>query len=315
MAAQYINFFTDFGFKKLFGTEVNKDLLIDFLNELLRGQEKPIRDLTYTNPARLGSTEIDRKAIFDLYCVTEDGEKFIVELQKAKQKFFKDRSLFYATFPIQEQAISGNDWNFELKAVYTVAILDFVFDEDKDDPEKFHYVVKLADQETNRVFYDKLTFVYLEMPKFTKTEAQLVTHFDKWLYAIRNLGNLDHRPAALQERIFQKFFEKAKIANLAVEDRKSYEASLKYYRDLNNVIDTAREEAAVQALQIGLQKGEEIGLEKGEQIGLEKGEQIGLEKGREEGQHMGIRIAFDRLVASGVPELEARKMLGLLPPE
>ena len=303
MAAQYINFFTDFGFKKLFGTEVNKDLLIDFLNELLRGQEKPIRDLTYTNPARLGPNEVDRKAIFDLYCETEDGEKFIVELQKAKQKFFKDRSLFYATFPIQEQAVSGNDWNFELKAVYTVAILDFVFDEDKDDPEKFHYVVKLADQETNRVFYDKLTFVYLEMPKFTKTEDQLVTRFDKWLYAIRNLGNLDHRPAALQERIFQKFFDKAQIANLAPDDRQSYEASLKYYRDLNNVINTAREEAALQAHQMG----EQIGLEKG----LEMGEQIGLEKGREEG----LRIAFDRLVASGVASPEARKMLGILPPE
>ena len=73
------------------------------------------------------------------------------------------------------------------------------------------------------------------------------------------------------------------------------------------MIDTAREEAAVQALQIGLQKGEEIGLEKGR----EEGEQIGLEKGEQKG----IRIAFDRLVASGVPELEARKMLGLLPPE
>ena len=303
MAAQYINFFTDFGFKKLFGTEVNKDLLMDFLNELLRGQEKPIRNLTYTNPARLGANEVDRKAIFDLYCETETGERFIVELQKAKQKFFKDRSLFYATFPIQEQAVSGCAWDFELKAVYTVAILDFVFDEDKDDPNKYHYVVKLADQETHRVFYDKLTFVYLEMPKFTKTEDQLETRFDKWLYAIRNLGNLDHCPSALRGRIFKKFFDKAQIANLGPEDRKSYEASLKYYRDLNNVINTAREEAAAQAHQEGRQEGEQIGLEKGEKIGLEKGEQMGLRK------------AFERLRGSGVPELEARKMLGIIPPE
>jgi len=290
MAAKFINFFTDFGFKKLFGSEPNKDLLIDFLNELLRYLEKPIVSLTYTNPERLGPSLPDRKAIFDLYCESEDGSKFIVELQKAKQKFFKDRTLFYSTFPIQEQAGDGN-WDFRLKAVYTVAILDFVFDEDKNDPDKFLYVVKLTDQETNRVFYDKLTFVYLEMPKFTKTEEQLETHFDKWLYAIRNIGHLDHLPAALKEKIFRKFFEKARIAKLDPEERKSYEVSLKYYRDLNNVIDTAKEEA--------------------ESRGLEKGEKIGIEKGRQEGEKIGLEKALERLLAGGMSEAKARKMLGI----
>jgi len=127
----YVNPFTDFGFKKLFGSEPNKDLLIDFLNELLKTKEK-IKDLTYKKTEHLGSTDTDRKAIFDLYCENERGEKFIVELQKVKQQFFKDRSLYYATFPIQEQAQKG-DWNYELKAVYCVGILDFVFDDkDKD---------------------------------------------------------------------------------------------------------------------------------------------------------------------------------------
>ncbi len=125
---KYLNPFTDYGFKKLFGEPVNKNLLLDFLNELLREEQGEITDLTYLKNEHLGSSEVDRKAIFDLYCENERGEKFIVELQKTKQNFFKDRSLYYATFPIQEQAERG-DWNYQLKAVYTVAILDFVFDQ------------------------------------------------------------------------------------------------------------------------------------------------------------------------------------------
>ena len=89
---KYINPFTDFGFKKLFGEEPNKDLLLDFLNELLKDKEGKIKNLTYLKSEHLGAGEPDRKAIFDLYCENEEGEKFIVELQKTKQKFFKDRA-------------------------------------------------------------------------------------------------------------------------------------------------------------------------------------------------------------------------------
>jgi predicted transposase/invertase (TIGR01784 family) len=183
---KYINPFTDFGFKKLFGTEPNKDLLIDFLNELLRKDEGEIRDITFLSKEQLGRTIDDRKAIFDIYCENESGDKFIVELQKAKQNYFKDRSIYYSTFPIQSQAEKG-DWNFQLKSVYTVGILDFIFEENKGDKEVFHHEVQLFDKNSQIVFYDKLTYIYLEMPKFSKTIDELETHFDKWLYIIQNL--------------------------------------------------------------------------------------------------------------------------------
>ncbi|MBI3259490.1 MAG: Rpn family recombination-promoting nuclease/putative transposase, partial [Ignavibacteriae bacterium] len=157
---KYINPFTDFGFKKLFGTEANKDLLIDFLNELIKEQGK-ITDLTYLKNEHIGRSEFDRRAIFDIYCENERGEKFIVEMQKAKQNYFKDRSLYYATFPIRDQAMSGS-WTFELKAIYTVGILDFIFDEDAHDNDYYHYEVKLMETTKKEVFYDKLTFIYLE---------------------------------------------------------------------------------------------------------------------------------------------------------
>ena len=159
---RYVNPYTDFGFKLLFGTDMNKELLISFLNSLLHGREV-IKDVTYLNAEHLGTQEYDRKAVFDVYCENEQGEKFLVEMQKGEQQFFKDRSVFYSTFPIREQAKRGN-WDYELKAVYTVGILNFVF-EDKDD-EYFHHEVKLMDIYTKEVFYENLTFVYLEMPKF-----------------------------------------------------------------------------------------------------------------------------------------------------
>lgn len=242
---KYINPFTDYGFKKLFGEEINKDLLVDFLNELLKEEQGQIKHLTYLKTEHLGTTDNDRKAIFDLYCENEKGEKFIVELQKTKQNFFKDRTVYYSTFPIREQAKRA-DWDYELKAVYTIAILDFVFDADKDEANKFRYDVKLKDIETNKVFYDKLTFIYLEMPKFNKSVDELATRFDKWLYVLRNLNKLDRVPEKLRERIFDKLFETAEIAKFTPEQVRSYEDSLKYYRDLKNSLDTAREEGKIE---------------------------------------------------------------------
>ena len=238
---RFVSPFTDYGFKKLFGEEPNKDLLLDFLNELLYAEQGRIVSLTYLKNESLGPSELDRRAIFDIFCENERGEKFIVELQKTKQNFFKDRTVYYSTFPIQQQG-RRNNWNFELKAVYMVAILDFVFDEDKHQPDKYRYDIKLTDQETHKVFYDKLTFIYLEMPKFRKTVDELKTRFDKWLYVIRNLGQLDRMPAALHEQIFDKLFEAAEIARFTPAQVLTYEDSLKQYRDIQNSFDTARQE-------------------------------------------------------------------------
>lgn len=239
---KYLNPFTDFGFKKLFGSEPNKELLIDFLNQLLPPHHQ-IKDLTYAQSGMLGDTKLDRGAVFDIYCTSPSGEHFIVEMQKARQLYFKDRSVFYATWPIREQAPRG-DWDFKLSAVYLVGILDFVFAEDRDDQEVCHRV-QLKDQ-LNRVFYDKLTLIYLEMPKFQKTEDELETIFDKWLYVLKHLPSLTERPAKLQERVFNKLLQAAEIGNFNSEEMTEYENSLKHYRDNKNVVDTARAEGKIE---------------------------------------------------------------------
>lgn len=244
---RYISLLTDFGFKRIFGTEPNKRLLIDFLNTLLPAHHH-IQDLTFKNTEQLGSTTIDRKAIFDIYCQAQNGDRFIVEIQKAKQNFFKDRSIYYATFPIQEQAIKG-EWNYELSAVYTVGVLDFIFDDHKDDDTCLH-VVELKNQRCE-VFYKKLKFIYIELPKFNKSLDQLDSHFDKWMFLLRHLAELTDRPQPLQEGIFPELFAAAEIANFSPTEQETYQNSLKYYRDMNNVVDTARQEG----IQKGIQKG------------------------------------------------------------
>ena len=251
---KYINPFTDFGFKRLFGTEANKDLLIDFLNELLAGRER-ISDLTYLNSEQLGKTEEDRKSIYDIYCENEQGEKFIVELQNMKQIYFKDRSLYYSTFPMQEQAQKG-EWDYQLKAVYTVGILNFKFERPDNDPTKFIHRVKLIETETKEVFYDKLTYIYLEMPKFIKEVDQLETHFDKWLYVLKNLHRLEEIPPVLQERVFKKLFSAAEVANYNPEEMTAYEESLKTLRD-NHATTQYVEKAVERAVEEAVEETEE----------------------------------------------------------
>ena len=238
---RYINPYTDFGFKKLFGTEMNKDLLISFLNALFMGH-KNIRDISYLPMERLGLYG-NRRAIFDVYCEDEDGSKFIVEMQNVSQQYYKDRSVFYSTFPIQDQGQRGEDWDFNLKDVYTVGVLNFVFHEDEYSPECYHHEVKLMDTQTKKVFYDKLTYIYLEMPKFNKTEDELETMFDKWLYVLKNLSRLLERPKSLQERVFDRLFKQAEIACFTPEERRGYEDSVKVYRDINNAIKSAKKES------------------------------------------------------------------------
>lgn len=248
---RYINPYTDFGFKMLFGTEMNKELLISFINSLLSGKEV-IRDLTYLNTEHLGTSEADRRAVFDVYCENERGEKILIEMQRGEQQFFKDHSLYYATFPIREQGEKG-EWDYRLKAVYVIGILNFKFD--SEDDNYFHHEVQLMDVCTKQVFYDKLTFIYLEMPKFNKSEDELVTMFDKWLFVLRNLSRLMARPAALQDRIFTRLFEAAEIAKFTKEQYEAYEESLKVYRDWQNTIVTAEQKGMAKGMAEGIAKG------------------------------------------------------------
>ena len=287
---RYISLLTDFGFKRIFGTKPNKDLLINFLNSLFEGFQV-IKDVKYLNSEHVGDVYAERKAIFDVYCENERGEKFIVEMQNAYQRYFKDRSLFYSTFPIREQAPKGADWNFKLDHVYTVALLNFDLSEEAFDKDDINHDVGLLDKKTHKVFNDKLSFKYVEITKFDKTEDELVTLYDKWLYVLKNLSRLDKRPAALKEKIFSKLFGEAEIAKFTPTELKEYEDSLKAYRDVKNSIDTA--------------------LEKGREEGRAEGREEGRAEGREEGRVEGVIQVAKKLLESGMDVDTIMKMTDL----
>ena len=267
---RYINPYTDFGFKKLFGTEMNKDLLISFLNALFNDSTKEIEDVQYLNGENLGDGYGDRRSVFDVYCMTKDGSRFIVEMQKAEQAYFKDRSVYYSTTPIRQQAPKG-EWDYRLDDVYTIGILNFEFPHNEYPADRYRHEIKLKDIEDNHVFYEKLTFIYLEMPKFVKTEDELVTMFDKWMFVLHNLYRLLERPKALQDRVFQKLFDQAEIARYSETERRQYEDSKKVFWDNYSVIKTARDKGVLEGIQKGLQQGLQQGIQQGLQQGVQKG--------------------------------------------
>ena len=254
---RYINPYTDFGFKKLFGEEANKDLLIDFLNQLLP-EEHTIAKLSFRNVENQSDLAADRKAIFDIHCISKIGERFIVEMQKAKIKYFKDRALFYTTFPIREQAERG-DWDFRLEPIYYIAILDFFYDVEQE-KAKVRREVQLKDQDCE-VFFDKLNYVFLQMPAFNKKKEELVSHYDKWLYFLKHLENMDDIPEILKESVFEKAFKVAEIANFSPEEYTAYQQSLLSYRDMVNVMKTKYEEGLEEGIEVGREEGREEGIE------------------------------------------------------
>lgn len=291
---RYINPLTDFGFKRIFGTQFNRELLVSFINAVLDG-ERVVEEVEYSNSEKFGSNEAARKAIFDVYCKTPEGSRFIVEMQNVYQEFYKDRSIYYSTFPIAEQAEKG-DWNYELKDVYTIGILNFSFPEDKQSgSDGIFREVKLMDIDKKEIFYDKLTYIYIELANFHKEIEDCTTLLDKWLFCLKNLQNLLERPSELQGRVFERLFRTAEISKFKPQELKAYEQSVYAYRDIKNGIDTAKRE----------------GEAKGRKEGREEGLKEGREEGREEGRAKEKIETAQRMKAEGMDLSLIAKFTGL----
>jgi len=245
----YIDPLTDFAFKKLFGSEPNKDLLIDFLNGVFRGR-KLIVDLVYNKNEHPGETVNEGSAIFDLTCTGNDGEQFIIEVQRGKQGNFKQRAIFYTSRLVSEQAPKGrrSEWAYDVKEVYLIALLeDFSLDAGND--QEFLHDICLSNRETGKVFYEGLGYIFIELIKFVKTEAELDTDLDKWLYVLKNMSSMNKIPVYLRKPIFEKLFNIAEYSNLTKEEKTMYDTSLKRKWDNKAVLDYAVNEAAKEAKQ------------------------------------------------------------------
>jgi len=242
----YLCPFTGFGFKKIFGTESNKDLLVDFLNQLIGSEAGTIVDVEYITE-QLGPAYGLRHADVNIHCKNQTGEVFIVELQRTKDSYVKDRMVHYSTFPILEQVLKDG-WDYPLKTIYTIDILDFEYKKLVGAGKVIHHQVKLCNKQVRDETYEKLTYIYIDTPEFTKPLEECETRLDKWLYVLRNLADLTSRPAKLKGKIFKKLFEVAEVANYGDEEYGSYFSSLKTYRDFNNCLRTSYEEGIRQGI-------------------------------------------------------------------
>ena len=240
---RYIDPLVDFAFKKIFGSEPNKDLLIAFLNEVFRGR-KHIVDLVYNKNEHPGDLKDEGAAIFDLLCTGDKGEQFLIEVQRGRQGFFKERALFYTSRLISGQAPKGSRsaWAYNIAEVYLIALLEDFTVEDSPANEYLHDIC-LCNRDTGKIFYDKLGYTYIELRNFVKTDAELETDLDKWLYVLKNMSRMNKIPVYLRKPIFEKLFSIAEYTNLTKEEKTMYDSSLKYKWDNKNVLDYAVKEA------------------------------------------------------------------------
>ncbi len=251
---------TDFGFKKLFGEEVNKDLLMNFLNSMLSPKHQ-ISSLSFQKTEQLPDHEDDRKTIYDILCVDKNGEQFIVEMQKSKMTYFMDRAMYYTTFPIQSQGPKGK-WNFKLKPVFLIGILDFDYDKDIIYWKERRLLRSFSLRDDKGVqMMDNLHFMFLQLPFFNKEEHQLETQFDKWCYFLKNLETMDSIPAVLNETIFQKAFDVAELSQMEKNDWILYQISKSKKYDMEILAEEAEQRGMKRGIKDGMKRGKELGKE------------------------------------------------------
>lgn len=263
--AKFINPFTDVGFKKIFGQEVSKDLLINFLNALLEG-EKVIQDIQFMDKELLPEFLGGRGLIYDIYCTTDEGEHFIVEMQNSAQLNFKERAIYYLSHALARQGEKGADWRFDLRAVYGVFFMNFKL---KDHTNKLRTDVILTDRDTHEPFSEKVRMIFIELPSFAKREEdECENDFERWIYVLKNMETLQRLPFKARMAVFEKLEKIVDIASLSKDEREKYDESIKVYRD--NLVTYAG------AIKEGMEKGMEEGMKKG----MEKGMEMGMEKAK-----------------------------------
>lgn len=248
---RFINPYSDYGFKLLFGREVSKDLLIDFLNGLLVG-ERVITDLTFLNNEQLPEYQEGRGIIYDVFCTTDTGEKIIVEMQNRSQVNFKERALFYLSKAIVNQGLTGSDWMFGVKAVYGVFFMNFLLDGEE---QKLRTDVILADRSTGRIFSDKMRQIFLALPLFEKEENECETDFERWIYVLKNMETLERMPFKARKAVFERLEEIADVGALSKHEREVYDSSLKVYRDYLATMEAAKIEGRTEGREEGREEG------------------------------------------------------------
>ena len=266
--SKYINPFTDWGFKRLFGQELSKELLISFLNDLLE-DELYVSDVTFRDKEQLAPTKDQRGIIYDVYCETDHGERFIVEMQNRWQPNFIDRSICYACRSVLEQVEKGKrekEDAYKFLPVYTICFMNYL--PKPDEVRKFRTDIILADKSSGKQVSNKLRFIYLALPLFTKSVEACDSDFDKWIYVLKHMEALTRMPWTAQKKVFEELEKYANSHHLTKKEWEAYENSLWIARDNLACMAAAEREA--------------------KEKGHAEGRAEGIAKGRAEGRAEGV---------------------------
>lgn len=247
---KFVNPFTDIGFKRIFGQEVSKPLLLDFLNCLLKG-ERNITDLQFLDKEQPADYRDDRSLIYDIFCLTDTGEKIIVEMQNKEQPHFADRCLYYYSQAVSRQGERGADWDYQIDAVYLVAFVNFNME---GLANNFRTDVVLMNKQLGIPFSDKERFIFLQLPVFKKEADECRDDFERWIYVLKNMEILDRMPWAAKDSVFHKLAEIGEVSNMTKDERLKYDAALRHYRDTLNVMRSAEDKGRQQGLTEGRQQ-------------------------------------------------------------
>ena len=248
---RYIDLMFDLGFKRVFGKEANKDILISFLNEFI--PDRHIVDLNYLNVEQTGLAPDNKKSYFDVQCRTDDGSFIIVEVQNAKQKHFRERVLYYASLPVLKQLERGS--MYDLVPVYVLSILNFKLDRSLGDESEVVSTYSVREDNTGERMTDILHLIFIELGRFGKTLEELVNDKEKWYFCLLHMNTFLERPPCLQAEIFKRLFNVAEVETLPEDEKEQYIKEMAIERDILNQREFAREEGRAQGIEQGRAQG------------------------------------------------------------
>jgi predicted transposase/invertase (TIGR01784 family) len=252
----------DVAFKKIFGNEKHKNILISFLNSVLDFKElKKIVDVKLANPYQVPKIPELKETILDIKATNQNGEEFIVEMQKKNLGDFHKRSLYYTSKAYVSQLPKGKDYS-KLKKVYFIGILNFNIFENRNFISR-HLIIN---QETNTQDLSDFEFSFIELKKFNKELKDLESVLDKWIYFIKNVSNLDFIPKEYES--LEEFKDAFEIVTQTSWNKKEMEiydyVGLKEFDEIN-ALRTAKKIAQEEGRAKGIEEGRKAGKEEGKQ--------------------------------------------------
>ena len=274
MLTKFLDPKNDFAFKKIFGTEKNKDILIHFLNDMLTFKDRAlIQDVTFLKTIQDPETASKKTSIVDILCKDEKDNRYIVEMQVAKEKGFEKRAQYYASKAYISQAHAGGEYH-NLKEVIFLAIAEFIMF-----PKKKHWKSEhvILDKDSYEHDLKDFSFTFLELPKFQKSIHELSSISDKWMYFFKNAEKTSEKELEKlvgKDMIIERAYEELDRFHWNEEELLTYDQAEKY--------EGAYIASMAQKYDEGLEKGRIEGMEKGREEGRTEGLEKGLEKGKQE---------------------------------